>query len=98
MNFNQPRDCICNLHLDLMCPIGFTQIIVFLTLGLGTTHGSLILNAEYLPVREGIEEIMPHHSLLARGYSVAVYQRNSFQRLWIGRFHQSAFICGTKLI
>lgn len=98
IDFNQPRIIICNhqSHLDLMCQLVFTPKIVFLTnawVWNNPFYGSLIRNAEYLPVREGIEEIMPHlRSLIARGYSIAVYPEGTRSKdCRIGRFHQGAF-------
>ena len=98
LDFNTPRIIICNhqSHLDLMCQLVFTPKIVFLTnawVWNNPFYGSLIRNAEYLPVKEGIEEIMPHlRSLIERGYSIAVYPEGTRSKdCRIGRFHQGAF-------
>ena len=98
LDFNIPRIIICNhqSHLDLMCQLIFTPKIVFLTnawVWNNPFYGSLIRNAEYLPVKEGIEEIMPHlRSLIERGYSIAVYPEGTRSKdCRIGRFHQGAF-------
>ena len=98
LDFNIPRIIICNhqSHLDLMCQLVFTPKIVFLTnawVWNNPFYGSLIRNAEYLPVKEGIEEIMPHlRSLIERGYSIAVYPEGTRSKdCRIGRFHQGAF-------
>ena len=98
LDFNIPRIIICNhqSHLDLMCQLIFTPKIVFLTnawVWNNPFYGSLIRNTEYLPVKEGIEEIMPHlRSLIERGYSIAVYPEGTRSKdCRIGRFHQGAF-------
>lgn len=98
IDFNKPRIIICNhqSHLDLMCQLVFTPKIVFLTnawVWNNPFYGSLIRNAEYLPVREGLDEIMPHlRSLIERGYSIAVYPEGTRSKdCRIGRFHQGAF-------
>ena len=98
IDFNKPRIIICNhqSHLDLMCQLVFTPKIVFLTNAWvwdNPFYGSLIRNAEYLPVREGLDEIMPHlRSLIERGYSIAVYPEGTRSKdCRIGRFHQGAF-------
>ena len=98
VDFNKPRIIICNhqSHLDLMCQLVFTPKIIFLTKAWvwnNPFYGSLIRNAEYLPVKEGIESIMPHlRSLIDRGYSIAVYPEGTRSKdCKIGRFHQGAF-------
>lgn len=98
IDFDKPRIIICNhqSHLDLMCQLVFTPKIVFLTNAWvwdNPFYGLLIRNAEYLPVKEGLEEIMPHlRSLIERGYSIAVYPEGTRSRdCRIGRFHQGAF-------
>lgn len=98
IDFNKSRIIICNhqSHLDLMCQLVFTPKIVFLTNAWvwdNPFYGSLIRNAEYLPVREGLDEIMPHlRSLIERGYSIAVYPEGTRSKdCRIGRFHQGAF-------
>lgn len=98
IDFNKLRIIICNhqSHLDLMCQLVFTPKIVFLTnawVWNNPFYGSLIRNAEYLPVREGLDEIMPHlRSLIERGYSIAVYPEGTRSKdCRIGRFHQGAF-------
>ncbi|WP_455069325.1 glycosyltransferase [Prevotella aurantiaca] len=98
IDFNKPRIIICNhqSHLDLMCQLVFSPKIIFLTnvwVWNNPFYGSLIRNAEYLPVKEGLEEIMPHlRSLIERGYSIAVYPEGTRSKdCRIGRFHQGAF-------
>lgn len=98
VRFDTPRVIICNhqSHLDLVCQLIFTPRIVFLTndwVWRNPFFGFLIRHAEYVPVRDGIDELMPRlRSLVARGYSIAVYPEGTRSRdCRIGRFHQGAF-------
>lgn len=98
VKFDRPRVVICNhqSHLDLFCQLIFTPDIVFLTndwVWNNPSYGLLIRNAEYYPVREGIEELLPKlKSLVERGYSIAVYPEGTRSKdCQIGRFHQGAF-------
>ncbi len=104
IDFNQPRIIICNhqSHLDLMCQLVFTPKIVFLTnqwVWNNPFYGLLIRNAEYLPVIDGLESLMPHlRSLVERGYSIAVYPEGTRSKdCSIGRFHQGAFYLAEQL-
>lgn len=99
-----PRVVICNhqSHLDLFCQLIFTPDIVFLTndwVWNNPSYGMLIRNAEYYPVREGLEELLPKlKSLVERGYSIAVYPEGTRSRdCRIGRFHQGAFWLAEQL-
>ena len=98
IDFDKPRIIICNhqSHLDLMCQLVFTPKVVFLTkqwVWDCPFYGLMIRNAEYLPVTEGLDAIVPQlKSLVARGYSVAVYPEGTRSMdCKIGRFHQGAF-------
>jgi 1-acyl-sn-glycerol-3-phosphate acyltransferase len=79
VTFDRPRVIICNhqSHLDLFCQLIFTPNMVFLTndwVWNNPSYGLLIRNAEYYPVREGLEELLPKlQSLVERGYSIAIY-------------------------
>lgn len=104
LNFDKPRIIICNhqSHLDLMCQLVFSPKVVFLTnewVWNNPFYGILIRNAEYLPVKDGLENIMPQlRSLVSRGYSVAVYPEGTRSRdCRIGRFHQGAFFLAREL-
>ena len=104
LNFDKPRIIICNhqSHLDLMCQLVFSPKVVFLTnewVWNNPFYGLLIRNAEYLPVKDGLENIMPQlRSLVNRGYSVAVYPEGTrSQDCRIGRFHQGAFFLAREL-
>ena len=104
VKFDRPRVVICNhqSHLDLFCQLIFTPDIVFLTndwVWNNPSYGLLIRNAEYYPVREGIEELLPKlKSLVERGYSIAVYPEGTRSKdCQIGRFHQGAFWLADQL-
>ena len=104
VDFDKPRIIICNhqSHLDLMCQLVFTPKIVFLTnqwVWNNPLYGFLIRNAEYLPVVDGLDSILPHlKSLVQRGYSVAVYPEGTRSKnCRIGRFHQGAFYLAQQL-
>ena len=103
-DFDKPRIIICNhqSHLDLMCQLVFTPKIVFLTnqwVWNNPTYGLLIRNAEYLPVIDGLEPLMPKlRSLVSRGYSVALYPEGTRSKdCHIGRFHQGGFYLAEQL-
>ena len=102
--FRKPAVVICNhqSHLDLMCKLVFTPDIVFLTndwVWNNPFYGLMIRHAEYYPVAEGIDKLMPRlRSLKERGYSVAVYPEGTRAKdCRIGRFHQGAFYIAEQL-
>ena len=104
VRFDRPRVVICNhqSHLDLFCQLIFTPDIIFLTndwVWNNPSYGLLIRNAEYYPVREGIEELLPKlRSLVERGYSIAIYPEGTRSKdCQIGRFHQGAFWLAEQL-
>ena len=104
VEFDRPRVVICNhqSHLDLFCQLIFTPDIIFLTndwVWNNPSYGLLIRNAEYYPVREGLEELLPKlKSLVERGYSIAVYPEGTRSKdCRIGRFHQGAFWLAEQL-
>lgn len=104
VDFSHPHVIICNhqSHLDLACLLIFTPKIVFLTndwVWNNPFYGLLIRNAEYLPVTNGIDELMPRlRSLVERGYSIAVYPEGTRSHTCkIGRFHQGAFYIAEQL-
>lgn len=104
VEFSQPHVIICNhqSHLDLVCQLIFTPKVVFLTndwVWNNPCYGLLIRNAEYLPVTNGIDELMPRlRSLAERGYSIAVYPEGTRSRTCkVGRFHQGAFYIAEQL-
>ena len=104
VKFDRPRVVICNhqSHLDLFCQLIFTPNIIFLTndwVWNNPSYGLLIRHAEYYPVREGLEELLPKlRSLVERGYSIAVYPEGTRSKdCRIGRFHQGAFWLAEQL-
>ena len=104
IDFDKPRIIICNhqSHLDLMCQLVFTPKIVFFTnqwVWNNPFYGLLIRNAEYLPVVDGLEPLLPEiKSLVERGYSIAIYPEGTRSRdCRIGRFHKGAFYLAQEL-
>ena len=104
VNFSKPSVVICNhqSHIDLACQLIFTPNMIFLTnqwVWNNPLYGLLIRNAEYYPVADGIEELMPQlQSLVERGYSIAVYPEGTRSSdCSIGRFHQGAFHIAEQL-
>ena len=103
-DFSKPSVIICNhqSHIDLACQLIFTPNMIFLTnqwVWNNPLYGLLIRNAEYYPVADGIEELMPQlQSLVERGYSIAVYPEGTRSSdCSIGRFHQGAFHIAEQL-
>ncbi len=104
VTFDKPHIVVCNhqSHLDLMCQLIFTPKIIFLTndwVWNNPTYGFLIRHAEYYPVAEGIETLLPKlQSVVERGYSIAVFPEGTRSKnCKIGRFHQGAFYLSEKL-
>ena len=95
---------ICNhqSHIDLACQLIFTPKIIFLTnqwVWNNPLYGLLIRNAEFYPVADGIDALLPRlQSLVERGYSIAVYPEGTRSKdCRIGRFHQGAFHIAEQL-
>ena len=104
VNFDKPHVIICNhqSHLDLMCQLVFSPKMIFLTndwVWNNPTYGFIIRHAEYYPVREGIEELLPKlQSVVERGYSIAIFPEGTRSKdCQIGRFHQGAFYLSQQL-
>ena len=104
VNFDKPHIIICNhqSHLDLMCQLIFSPKMIFLTndwVWNNPTYGFLIRHAEYYPVREGIEALLPKlRSVAERGYSIAIFPEGTRSKdCSIGRFHQGAFYVSEQL-
>lgn len=100
----KPAIIICNhqSHLDLICKLIFTPNIIFLTnnwVWNNPFYGFIIRHAEFLPVINGIDSIMPQlRSLRDRGYNIAVYPEGTRSPdCRIGRFHQGAFYLAEQL-
>lgn len=96
-DLSSPAVITCNhqSHLDLMCLLALSPKIVFLTndwVWNSPFYGFIIRNAEYLPVKDGLDSIMPQlKSLVDRGYSIAVFPEGTrSQECKIGVFHKGA--------
>ena len=103
-DFVKPSVIICNhqSHLDLMCQLIFTPKMVFLTnnwVWNNPLYGAIIRNAEFYPVADGIEELLPKlKSLVERGYHIAVYPEGTRSTdCKIQRFHKGAFYLAEEL-
>ena len=103
-NFEKPAIIICNhqSHLDLMTMLIHTPKLVCLTkdwVWNNPFYGYIIRNAEFYPVSEGTETLMPKlKSLVERGYSIAVYPEGTRSPdCSITRFHQGAFHLAQQL-
>ena len=104
VDFSKPSVVICNhqSHIDLACQLIFTPNIIFLTnqwVWNNPLYGLLIRNAEFYPVADGIDALLPKlRSLVERGYSIAVYPEGTRSKdCKIGRFHQGAFYIAEQL-
>lgn len=103
-DFSRSAVIICNhqSHLDLMCQLVFSPKMIFLTndwVWHNPFYGAIIRNAEYYPVSEGLEALLPKlRSLVERGYSIAVFPEGTRSKdCRIGRFHQGAFYLAEQL-
>ena len=99
-----PHVIICNhqSHLDLVCLMTLTPRLVFLTndwVWRNPFYGFIIRQAEYYPVSEGIDALMPRlRSLVERGYSIAIFPEGTRSEYCsILRFHQGAFHIAQQL-
>ncbi len=104
IDLRRPRLIISNhqSHLDLMCQLLFSPKIVFLTndwVYNSPFFGYIVRRAEYLPVSQGIDAILPQlRALVARGYSIAVFPEGTRSLdARVGRFHQGAFMLADAL-
>lgn len=103
-DFNRPALVICNhqSHLDLPLLIAMHPKLVFLTndwVWNSPVFGNIIHHADFLPVSEGIENIMPRlRKLKENGYSIVIFPegtRSPDSRVM--RFHQGAFLLAKEL-
>ncbi|MCR5456326.1 MAG: glycosyltransferase [Bacteroidales bacterium] len=104
VSMEQPRVVICNhqSHLDLMCQLIFTPKIIFLTnnwVWNNPFFGFMVRHAEYYPVAEGIDNLMPKLAdLVKRGYNIAIFPEGTRSKdCKIGRFHRGAFYIAEQL-
>lgn len=103
-DFQKPAIIICNhqSHLDLMTMLIHTPKLVCLTkdwVWNNPFYGYIIRNAEYYPVSEGLDKLMPKlRSLIDRGYSIVIYPEGTRSPdCSITRFHQGAFYLAKQL-
>lgn len=103
-DFAKPAVIICNHQsiLDLMTMLMLTPKLVVLTkdwVWNSPLYGNIIRAAEYYPISEGIEALLPKlQSLIGRGYSIAVYPEGTRSPdCTISRFRQGAFLLAKEL-
>ena len=103
-DFHKPAIIICNHQsiLDLMTMLMHTPKLVCLTkdwVWNSPFYGSIIRRAEFYPVSEGMEALLPKlRSLIERGYSIVVYPEGTRSGDGsISRFHQGAFYLARQL-
>lgn len=104
VSLERPHVIICNhqSHIDLMCLLAFSPNIIFLTndwVWNNIFFGLLIRSAEYLPISEGLDTLLPKlRELTAKGYSIAVFPEGTRSTdCRILRFHQGAFCLADRL-
>ena len=104
VSLDRPRVIICNhqSHIDLMCLLAFSPNIIFLTndwVWNNVFFGLLIRSAEYLPISDGLDTLLPKlRELTAKGYSIAVFPEGTRSAdCRIRRFHQGAFFLADRL-
>ena len=103
-SLDRPHVIICNhqSHIDLMCLLAFSPNIIFLTndwVWNNIFFGLLIRSAEYLPISEGLDTLLPKlRELTGKGYSIAVFPEGTRSAdCRIRRFHQGAFCLADRL-
>lgn len=103
-NFEKPAVIICNhqSHLDLPVMISIHPKLIILTndwVWNSPVYGNVIHKAEYLPVSQGMDSILPQlKDLRDRGYSIVIYPEGTRSETGkIQRFHQGAFYVAREL-
>lgn len=102
--FERPALIICNhqSHLDLPVLMSVHPKLIFLTndwVWNNFFYGRIIHNAEFLPVSDGMDSILPKlKDLRDRGYSIVVFPEGTRSAdCSILRFHQGAFLLAQEL-
>lgn len=100
----RPAVVICNhqSHLDLAMLMAVSPRLVFLTndwVANNIFYGTIIRHAEFLPVSQGLEALLPRlRNLTSRGYSVVIFPEGTRSAdCSILRFHQGAFFLAREL-
>lgn len=103
-NLAVPAIVICNhqSHLDLPLMIASNPRLIFLTndaVWNTRLYGSIIRNAEYLPISAGMDVLIPRlKDLRDRGYSIAIFPEGTRSPdCRIARFHKGAFLLAQEL-
>lgn len=104
VTFQRPAMVICNHQspLDLMAMLALSPKITLLTndwVWNSPFFGFAVRHAEYYPVSQGIDNVMPRlRSLVERGYSIAVYPEGTRSPdCKIMRFRKGAFRIAKEL-
>ncbi len=102
--FEKPAVIVANHQsiLDLLCMMSLTPKLVFLTkewVWRNPFFGFVIRKAEYCPVTEGIENILPRlRDLYDRGYSICIFPEGTRSpKCDILHFHKGAFMIAREL-
>ena len=102
--FDRPAVVVANhqSHLDLLCTLALTPKLVVLTndwVWRNPIYGLVIRYADYLPVTEGYEALLPRlRQLVGEGYSVLVFPEGTRSTDGsVGRFHKGAFLLAQEL-
>jgi len=103
-DFQKPAVIICNHQslLDLMTMLMHTPKLVCLTkdwVWHNPLYGSIIREAEFYPISEGLDALLPKlKSLVERGYSIVIYPEGTRSPdSSIARFRQGAFFLAGQL-
>lgn len=101
-DFSKPAVYICNhqSHFDVLALLALQPKLVFMTNDWAWKfYGPVIRKAEFYPASFGLEKNSAHmKSLLARGYSVAIFPEGTRSLDGrIQRFHRGAFLAAREL-